>query len=48
MTKYDLYDWYIENMVDESKGEIPLNFKEWEKEIYPEDMNFVKHLRSIK
>jgi hypothetical protein len=36
MTKSDLYDWYLENMVDESKGEIPLSFKEWEREIYPE------------
>jgi|APFre7841882654_1041346.scaffolds.fasta_scaffold364863_2 hypothetical protein len=45
MTKYDLYDWYIENMVDELKGEIPLSFKEWEREIYPSDVEF---LRTIK
>jgi len=45
MTKYDLYDWYIENMVDELKGEIHLSFKEWEREIYPSDVEF---LRTIK
>jgi hypothetical protein len=42
MTKLELYDWYIENVVDEDKGEIPLNFKEWEREIYPSDKKFLE------
>jgi len=44
MRKYDLYDWYLENSVDESKGEIPLSFQEWEREIYPSDVEFLKQI----
>lgn len=29
MTIYELYTFYIENCIDEDKGEIPLNFDEW-------------------
>jgi hypothetical protein len=41
MTKQELYDFYLENCVDKDKGEIPLNYKEWEREIYPEDLKFL-------
>jgi hypothetical protein len=38
MDKLALYNFYKENCVDEDKGEIPLSFKEWEREIYPEEV----------
>jgi hypothetical protein len=44
MSKVGLYDFYIENCVDETKGEIPLSFKEWEREIYPDDVIFIERI----
>jgi len=44
MNKLELYDWYIENMVDTDKGEIPLSLEEWEREIYPSDLEFLDKL----
>jgi hypothetical protein len=44
MNKFDCYEFYREYMVDEDKGEIPLNFKEWEREIFPKDLKFLKHI----
>jgi len=44
MNKGELCDFYLENCVDEERGEIPLSFKEWEREIYPEDIEFIKTL----
>jgi hypothetical protein len=32
-----LYAFYLENCVDEDRGEIPLKYQEWEREIYPEE-----------
>jgi len=42
--KYELYDFYIDHCVDEEKGELPLAFDEWEKEIYPKDIEFLKQI----
>lgn len=46
MNKYELYDFYLENCIDEEKGEIPLSFKEWETEIYPQDLKFIKKINN--
>jgi hypothetical protein len=35
--KDELYDWYVENC---TKEEIPLSYKEWEREIYPKEIDF--------
>jgi len=45
MNKLSLYDFYLENCVDIDKGEIPLSFKEWEREIYPKDLEFLAKIR---
>jgi hypothetical protein len=37
--------WYKENCKYDFEQKI---YKEWEREIYPEDLNFVKHLESLK
>ena len=37
MNKSECWDFYLNSCVDESKGEIPLSYEEWEKEIYPQD-----------
>jgi len=34
-TKEEFYDFYVENC---TKKEIPLSFKEWEREIYPAEL----------
>ena len=44
MTKWELWDFYLEYCVDEDKGETPLSYKEWEKEIYPLDKKLDKSL----
>lgn len=46
MEKEECYNFYLETCVDEDKGEIPLSFEEWEKEIYPKDKAFLEELRS--
>lgn len=39
-------EFYLEHMVDEDKGEIPLNFEEWKREIYPSDLEFLKKINN--
>jgi hypothetical protein len=41
MDKYELYDWYVENC---SKEEIPLSFKEWEREIFPKEKKQIERI----
>ena len=48
MNKRELYNFYLEICIDKSKGEIPLNFKEWEREIYPQDLKFIEKLKKEK
>lgn len=43
MNKFDLYDFYLEYCV--ADNEIPLNFEEWEREIYPEDKLFLERIK---
>jgi hypothetical protein len=38
-TLQDLYTFYIENCVDETKNEIPLNYKEWIDNYGNEELN---------
>lgn len=48
MDKYkkdELYDWYVENC---TKNEIPLNYKEWEREIYPKELEQIKRINKEK
>jgi len=40
-TKKECYDFYLSNLASQ---EIPLNLKEWEREIYPKDLKFMKFL----
>lgn len=44
MDIFACYEFYREHCVDETKGEIPLNFEEWKREIYPKDLDFLKKL----
>ena len=44
----ELYDFYIENCVDEEKGEIPLNFKEWKDNYGKEELENLKELEKTK
>jgi len=48
MNKAELYNFYLEYCIDENKGEIPLNYKEWEREIYPFDMKLGKRVKARK
>lgn len=41
MTKLDCYNFYLSNL---DAQEIPLSFKEWEREIYPKDLKFLNFL----
>lgn len=45
MDKYELYDWYVENC---TTHEIPLNLKEWEREIYPKELEQIKRINKEK
>ena len=40
--KDELYDWYIENC---TKNEIPLSYKEWEREIYPKELAQIERIK---
>jgi len=37
--KIEHYNWYVYNCTDD---EIPLSYKEWEREIYPDLLKFYK------
>ena len=41
MDKLELYDWYVDNC---TRNEIPLSFKEWEKEVYPDEKELWENL----
>jgi hypothetical protein len=43
--KDSLYDWYVENC---TKDEIPLNYNEWEREIYPKELAQIKRINKEK
>ena len=45
-TKQELYDFYLTNCVDKSKGETPLSYQEWEREIYPKDLKFIERMNN--
>jgi hypothetical protein len=40
----ELYDFYIENCVDEENGEIPLNFEEWNNNYGEEELENIKYI----
>ena len=42
-TKKELYNMYCIDLTD---NEMPLNYKEWEREIYPKDKAFIKTLEN--
>ena len=41
MTKNELYDFYLEYCVN-TENELPLSYVQWEKEIYPQDLEYLR------
>ena len=44
LTKSECWDFYLENCVN-TENEIPLSYSEWEQEIYPQDVEFMKTIK---
>jgi hypothetical protein len=41
MTKNELYDFYLEYCVN-TENQLPLSYELWEKEIYPQDLEYLR------